>query len=83
MIGIGLAPGQSSPSQSGDVAQKKASFSRFIHLGLSVVGTRRVLMTKCPIHKNRYKQVLVCYYRAVTQVLVIKVDKNGKDTTKQ
>jgi hypothetical protein len=40
-------------------------------------------MTTCPIHKNRYKQVLVCYYKAVTQVLVIRVDKNGKDTTKQ
>jgi len=48
-----------------------------IHLVLSV------LMTTCPIRKKRYKLGLVCYYKAVTQVLVIKVNYNGKDTTKQ
>jgi hypothetical protein len=72
-----------SPYFNGDVARRKVSFLHFIYLGFEIVSAYYVLMTMCPIHKNRYKQVLVCYYKAVMQVLVIKVDKNGKDTTKQ
>jgi len=74
---------QSFAFSEGDVARRKVSFSHFVYIDFVFCATYHVPMTMCLIHKNRYKQVLVCYYTLVMQVLVIKVDKNGKDTTEQ